>query len=527
MSLNNAEAKTLSPDRDAVPFLQTRDLHKRYGGVHALKGVDLTIERGRSYHLLGENGCGKSTLIKIISGAQRPSSGTVLIDGAERLNLDPIGALEAGIETVYQDLSLLPNLTVAENIALTEQLVGSKGRLMRPLKAGRIRETAKRALKVVGLPDDSAFLATPVELLPIATRQLVAIARGVAGEAGLVIMDEPTTALTRREVANLIAVIRRLQEEGTALLFVTHKLDEAKEIGGRGIVMRDGAFVEEIDVAETDKAEISYLMTGRHLEGGRRRAAHGRAGAEPLLAVDGLTRGKGFENVSLTVGRGEILGITGLLDSGRRELALALAGIVSSDKGAVTLGGERVDLSNPAAAIAAGIAYVPEDRLTEGLFLEKPIRDNVIMSVIDRLRDSFGLIDRRKADALSEKTVEELKIVAPDVGAPVNSLSGGNQQRVLIGRWLATDPKLLILNGPTVGVDVGSKETIFRIIEDQAAKGTGVIIFSDDLPELLENCERIAVMRERRIARIFDADATDEQALYATMGASAKAAGAA
>ncbi len=527
MSSATAKTNTALRRSQAVPFLETHDLHKRYGGVHALKGVNLKIERGRSYHLLGENGCGKSTLIKIISGAQRQSSGQVLIDGHERSDLDPIGALEAGIETVYQDLSLLPNLTVAENIGLTEQLVEGHGRLVRPLKVGRVRETARRALEVVGLPDDRAFMSTPVELLPIATRQLIAIARGVAGRAGLVIMDEPTTALTRREVSHLISVIRRLQDEGTALLFVTHKLDEAREIGGRGIVMRDGEFIEEIDVTETDNAEISYLMTGRRLELGRYRAARSNVDAAPLLEVERLTRGKGFEDVSLTVARGEVLGITGLLDSGRRELALALAGIAATDRGTIKLGGERIDVSSPAAAIDAGIAYVPEDRLTEGLFLEKPIRDNIIMSVIDRLRGRFGLVDRRQANELTERTVEDLKIVAPDISASVSSLSGGNQQRVLIGRWLATDPKLLILNGPTVGVDVGSKDAIFRIIQDQAEQGMGVIIFSDDLPELLQNCDRIIVMRDRRIAETFPADKVDEKALYAAMGATARIAGAA
>ncbi|WP_422071070.1 sugar ABC transporter ATP-binding protein [Tranquillimonas rosea] len=513
-STETTAARGASP----TPFLETRDLHKRYGGVHALKGVNLTIEPGKSYHLMGENGCGKSTLIKIISGAQAASSGSVLINGVEQAGMTPISALDAGIETVYQDLSLLPNLSVAENVGLTEQLVEHHGGLLRPLANARVRRTAERAIEVVGLPTNRAFMDTPVELLPIAQRQLVAIARGVAGNAGLVIMDEPTTALTRREVANLISVIRRLQADGTALLFVTHKLDEAREIGGAGIVMRDGEFVAEIDVETTDNDEIGYLMTGRRLQQGRYRHDTRKAEGVPLLSLDRLSRPGAFHRIDLNLARGEVLGITGLLDSGRNELALALAGIMPVTSGHMRLEGKELRLDHPNTAIEAGIAYVPEDRLTEGLFLEKPIRENIAMAVLNRLRGRFGLLDRSKSDELATSTLSDLQIVASDIHAPVSSLSGGNQQRVLIGRWLATNPRLLIMHGPTVGVDVGSKDTIFRIIQDQAASGMGVIIVSDDLPELMQNCDRIAVMRDHRIARILDAAATTESEIYAEMG---------
>ena len=475
-------------------FLETRELHKRYGGVHALKGVSLSIERGQFYHLLGENGCGKSTLIKIISGAQPASSGQVLIEGRDVTGLSPIEALDAGIETVYQDLSLLPNLTVAENIGLSEQLVEGHGRLFRRLDRGRVTETAQRALEIVGLPTDRGFLNRPIDTLPIALRQLVAIARAVASEAGLVIMDEPTTSLTRREVDNLIRTVRRLQENGAAVLFVTHKLDEAREMGGTGL-------------------EIGYWMTGRELEQGRYRASAGEA-ATPLLEVRGLGLQGHYADLSLTVGAGEIVGLTGLADSGRNELALSLAGLAPPEAGAITLDGAPLDVSAPHRTIAAGVAYVPEDRLTEGLFLEKPISENITMSILQRLKGALGMVDRRKARARAQKTLEELKIVASSVDAPVSSLVGGNQQRVLIGRWLATEPRLLILHGPTVGVDVGAKDTIFRIIQAQAEAGMGIIIVSDDLPELLQNCDRIAVMRDGRIHETHDAEALDEDTLY-------------
>lgn len=501
-----------------TPFLEARGLHKRYGGVHALKGVDIQIERGKFYHLLGENGCGKSTLIKILSGAQPPSDGEVIIDGIPQPDLDPISALGAGIETVYQDLSLLPNLSVEENIGLTARLVETGGRLVAAARRRQMRAIAAETTQSVGLPSDPSFLRTTIDQLPIAIRQLVAIARAVASKAGLVIMDEPTTALTRKEVSHLIAVIRRMQAAGTALLFVTHKLEEAQEIGGTGIVMCDGDFVAKLDMAEADLDHIGELMTKRRLGQARYRDAAPLASKTPRLAVSGLTRAGQYHDVSFDLAPGEILGITGLLDSGRNTLALSLAGLAPPEKGSVHVDGSRVDLSSPRSGLAAGVAYVPEDRLEEGLFLEKSITDNIAMSVFDRVRSKLGIIRMDLSAALARKTIDDLKIVALDVSAPVSSLSGGNQQRVLIGRWLATDPSVLILHGPTVGVDVGSKDTIFRIIQAQAEAGMGVIIISDDIPELLQNCDRIAVMRDGKITRVLNGATAKAADLYTAIG---------
>lgn len=494
------------------PFLEVRDVHKHFAGVKALRGVSLTVQGGQIYHLLGENGCGKSTLIKIISGAQPADAGSLVVGGREVRRLSAIEALAAGIQTVYQDLSLLPNLTVAENIALTQQLVEAGGRLGRRLALARLAETASRALAEVNLPADRHFLATPVEELPIATRQLVAIARAVATDARLVIMDEPTTALTKREVENLVGIVDKLRKQDVAVLFVTHKLDECKSIGGHAIVLRDGQKVMEGDIARYSKRELSHHMTGKALDEVRyRRAAPGR---EPLLEVRGLARGGALCGVSFSLHRGEILGITGLLDSGRNELALALAGVSPAEAGEILMEGRRVRLEQPTDAIAAGVGYVPEDRLSEGLFLEKPIRDNIVAEVLDRLRGRLGLIDGGRSQALAAGMAGELQIATPDLGNPVQSLSGGNQQRVLIGRALAIEPKLLVLHGPTVGVDVGSKDTIFRIIQRLALDGKGVIIISDDLPELLQNCDRILVMRRGTVAETFDAEHLGEDVLY-------------
>ncbi|WP_413741710.1 sugar ABC transporter ATP-binding protein [Sodalis sp. RH15] len=500
-----------------VPFLEVRELQKHFGGVKALKGISFVIERGRVYHLMGENGCGKSTLIKIISGAQPSDGGELLINGRRVDKLTPVGALAAGIETVYQDLSLLPNLSVAENVALTRQLVAAGGSLARRLDLRMLKDTAVRALAKVNLPADAAFLDTPVEELPIATRQLIAIARAIASDAGLVIMDEPTTALTRREVDNLIAVVGKLQAQGVSVLFVTHKLDECKAIGGRAIIIRDGLKVTECDVAGQSKRQLAFWMTGKQLDDTRYRAAFD--GGEALLGVDGLGRRGGYRDVSFQLARGEILGITGLLDSGRNELALSLAGILPADSGRITLDGAAITLGSPAQAIGAGIGYVPEDRLSEGLFLEKSIKENIIVAMLDRLRGSFGLLDGKRNHAAAQRTIDDLQIVTPDSDNPVMSLSGGNQQRVLIGRWLTIEPRLLILHGPTAGVDVGSKDTIYRIIQRLAGDGMGVIIISDDLPELLQNCDRILVMRRGAVAATFAADNLEEGALYRAMAA--------
>ncbi|GHU26450.1 sugar ABC transporter ATP-binding protein [Betaproteobacteria bacterium] len=517
-------ARAVAPEeadarRAEKQFLEVRDIHKRFAGVHALRGVSLSIERGQIYHLIGENGCGKSTLIKIISGAQPPDSGQLIIEGQAYSALSPIQALKAGIETVYQDLSLLPNLSVAENIALTQQLVESGGHLARRLDRRKLEATATRALAAVGLPGEARFMHQRVDELPIAMRQLVSIARSIATEAKMVIMDEPTTSLTKREVANLISVVDKLRAHDVAVLFVTHKLDECKAIGGRVVIFRDGQKVLEGDTQDYSKAELSYWMTGRHLDETRYRNEQPQDAA--LLAVRHLSRAGAFADVSFSLCRGEIVGITGLLDSGRNELALALAGVAPADGGSVELAGRQVALTRPADAIAAGIGYLPEDRLSEGLFLEKSIQANITAAVLNRLRGRFGTIDAERAAAMADRFVADLQVATPGTALPVQSLSGGNQQRVLLGRWLAIDPQLLILHGPTVGVDVGSKDTIYRIIQRLTGQGIGVVIISDDLPELLQNCDRILVMHKGRLSDDFVAAGLDENVLYEALAAEA------
>src|SRR6201996_4117228 len=334
----------------STPFLEVVGVHKRFTGVHALRGVSLSFQRGQIYHLLGENGCGKSTLIKIISGAQPPDEGELVIEGVRHARLSALESLAAGIETVYQDLSLLPNMSVAENVGLTTELAEHKGRLARTFDRKALMETAKRALESVGLPGDPDFQATLIEQLPLATRELVAIARAIASEAKFVIMDEPTTSLTQKEVDNLIAVLAKLRAEGVAVLFVSHKLDECYAIGGEVIVLRDGQKMAQGPIENYTKAQISELMTGKHLSTERYRAQGEEGASQVVLDVQGLGRKGQFADVSFKLHKGEILGVTGLLDSGRNELARALAGGAPADLGTVTLDGNRVRLQSPADA---------------------------------------------------------------------------------------------------------------------------------------------------------------------------------
>ena len=505
-------------DHPDQPFLELCGIHKRFGGVHALRGVDLTLRAGEAYHLLGENGCGKSTVIKIMSGAHAPTEGEILLDGVRHAELSPIMALEAGIETVYQDLSLLPNLSVTENVALGEQLVGGRGRMLRWLDRGRMGETAARALREVGLAPTRALLGTRVSELPLAIRQRVAIARAVAQEARLVIMDEPTTSLTRHEVETLIEVVGRLRAQNVAVLFVTHKLEECYRIGGQAIVFRDGLCVAQGPIADYSRAQLSELMTGREIESRRYRSA--TPAGEDLLRLDRLGSGEAFQGVSTVLHGGEVLGVTGLSDSGRNELALALSGHREITDGTVSIDGAPVRIDNPAQSIDLGIGYVPEDRLGEGLFIEKSILDNEVTLIFERILGPLGTVDRRKARAAAQRISEEMKLNTSDIDLPVGALSGGNQQRVLIGRWLSIEPRILVLHGPTVGVDVGSKDTIYRAIQAMAERGIGLIIVSDDLPELLQNCDRILVMNAGRIAAEVPGASASEDDIYQAMLAS-------
>jgi len=476
----------MAKNPETMPLVTLESVTKRYAAITALDGVDLNIHAGEAVCLAGENGSGKSTLIKVLVGVEQPSAGRVLFDGVPQTRLTPTTATSAGVQVIFQDFSLFPNLSVAENISMTAER--ATGTLM--VRRARARARAAEVLARVGVDLD---LDARVERLPVAHKQLVAICRALAADARLIIMDEPTTALTEREVARLLDLIRRLKADGVAVLFVSHKLAEVLEVCETVVVLRNGAKVAEGPAADFDSASLTRAMTGRDVASGPPTPLD--AAAPPLLRVDGLCRAGAFEDVSLSLRAGEVLGVAGLLGSGRTTLAKALFGLARPDRGQVTLNGAAIPLGDPIAAAAAGIGYVPEDRLTEGLFLEQSIAHNIAVGRFDAHSHS-GVLNLKNLWEEVTVWLKRLSVKAPDPTAPVRSLSGGNQQRVVLARWMARKPRVLILNGPSVGVDVGSKAEIHGIMADLAAKGLGVIVISDDLPELLATCHRILVMKD-------------------------------
>jgi simple sugar transport system ATP-binding protein len=474
------------------PTLEVRDIVKTYGGVRALGGVSLKLAAGEVHCLAGENGSGKSTLIKIISGVERPDSGDLVIDGETRSHVSPSEAIRAGVQVIYQDFSLFPNLTAAENIAMLTELADRR----KLSSHRRIRRTAERIVADLGLRLD---LDADVEDLSVADRQLIAICRALVGDARVLIMDEPTTALTHSEVQRLFGIVRRLQERGVAVVFVSHKLDEVLEISQHVTVLRNGEVVSAGPASGYTGRSIAQAMTGRDVNE-ERRVDVVPAEGDALLVVDGLGRKDTFDDVTFSLRRGEILGITGLLGSGRTEIAEALFGVEPADSGSITINGRRRRIRSIADAVKAGIGYVPEDRLTQGLFLDKSIADNMVAASLSSYRGRTLLLDRGRIARSMADLFLRLHIKAPNSKAPVRSLSGGNAQRVVIAKWLDRKPSVLLLNGPTVGVDIGSKEEIFAILREQAAAGMGIIVISDDIPELVTSCHRVLIVRAGRIA---------------------------
>ena len=476
-----------------APLLELRDVAKHFAGVRALDGVSLSIGRGEIHCLAGENGSGKSTLIKVVSGINTVDRGTVLVDGVPVADMTPRHAIALGVQVIYQDFSLFGNLTVTENLSIGAELRARR----RVVSWRRMRTHAEAAVARLGVHLD---LDATVDSLPTSGRQLVAIARALMADPRLLIMDEPTTALTGREVATLFGVVRDIQARGIAVLFVSHKMREMLDISERLTVLRSGRVVAAGPIAEFDEASITRAMTGSDIAEAAYdwKPAPGPA-TTPLLELDRVCVPGELDDISLRLLPGEIVGISGLLGSGRTELALARFGMRPQYRGTIRLDGTPVRLDSVQRAIAHRIAYVPEDRLTEGLFLPETIDRNIVATALGAL-SRFGLLRSRAAASAAADTIRAMAIATPTGDRPVTQLSGGNQQRVVIGRWLLQQPRLLILNGPTVGVDVGSKAGIHATIRALAReRGLGVLMISDDLPELAANCNRILVMHRGRL----------------------------
>ena len=472
-------------------FLDLHAITKRFGGVVALRNVALSLPAGEVHCLVGENGSGKSTLIKIIAGVLRPEpEGRIVIEGREYPHLNPVQSTACGIQVIYQDLSLFPNLTVAENIAV--------GRHLGPPRLVHwrtVRATAETAMARIGASLDPF---ARVEDLSIASRQLVAISRAMAADARLVIMDEPTSSLTRHEVDALVRLVADLKRSGICIVFVSHRLDEVMEIAERVTVLRDGAKVGDFPAQEMNDRKLATLMTGKAYA--YETSALDCAKSETVLSVSRLTRTGQYEDVSLDIHAGEIVGLTGLLGSGRTEFALSLFGMNPPTSGEIRLNGKPLALKTNAQAIAEGIAYVSEDRLTLGLVLEQPIASNILITVLDKLANQLGLVPEADRQRTAQTWIEDLAIKAPNPDNAVKTLSGGNQQRVVLAKWMATGPKLLILDSPTVGVDIAAKDGIYEVVKALAARGVAILLISDEIPEVYYHAHRVIVMRRGRLA---------------------------
>ena len=471
----------------------------------ALDSVDWSVQAGEAHCLVGENGSGKSTLIKIVAGVLRPENGgRIVVEGAVHDHLTPPKAKKLGIHVIYQDLSLFPNLSVLENIAIDYEL----GAPMALVDKKAMRVSAETVLASL---DAHLPLEIRVGHLSVSQRQIVAICRGLVSNARLLFMDEPTSSLTHHEVELLLTTVRRLKELGVAVVFVSHRLEEVVELAERITVLRDGRKVATLPASEIDAHLLAELMTGKRFEQSVK--AHRQEDRRPVLETRGLSRSSEFADISFTLHAGEVLGLIGLLGAGRTELALALFGMTVSEHGEVLIDGARLRLRSNRDAIAAGIAYVSEDRLGLGLNLRQSIADNVSIGVLDRMTDRAGLVPSGRRAGLAREWVSRLGIIAANVAATVQTLSGGNQQRVVLAKWLATNPKVLILDSPTVGVDIRNKEGIYEVIRKLAAEGVAILLISDEIAEVFFNADRVLHMRAGRLVGEFVPGETSEEVL--------------
>lgn len=466
------------------PILSASNISKSFIGVRALNNIDITINAGEIHCLAGENGCGKSTLVKCISGVYTPDEGTIQIEGQTCGSMTPIEAMYHGIQVIYQDLSLFQHMTVAENIAISKL----KFENTKIINWKTIKAIAKEQLDKIGVTMD---LDETVGEISMANKQMVAICRALAQNAKILFMDEPTTALTKTEVSHLMKVMLELKKKGLAIVFISHKLDEVFEVADKITIFRNGNKIGDFNSSDLDEKSLSYYMTGREIEYPRYHRTY--KDNTPILSVEHLTRKGQYEDMSLTVRPGDIIGLTGLLGSGRTELAMSLFGLNKTQAGVIKVNGKEVDINSPMVAKKYGIALLPEDRSREGLFIERKIKENISAPIIDTICKK-GIVNRKKENEIAEKYVEELKVRTPSIETVVGTLSGGNQQKVVISKWIATSPKVFIMDTPTVGIDIGSKAEIYEQIHKFADEGMAIILISDEIQEVMANCNRVLVM---------------------------------
>jgi ribose transport system ATP-binding protein len=477
-----------------APLLDMRGISKTFPGARALNDVSLSIEAAEIHALMGENGAGKSTLMKILSGAyQADPGGEIRLDGRPVTIDGPLAGKRLGIAIIYQELSLSPNLSVAENIYL-----GSEPSRGLAIDRAAMNKGCAGILKRLGATFGPASLVAD---LSIAERQLVEIARAINQNARILVMDEPTTALSQRETERLFALVRQLRDEGLAIIYISHRMAEVYELSDRVSVLRDGSYVGTVGREDINADRIVRMMVGRDISGfyKKEHVARPNAGA-PLLSVRDMADGRRVRGCSFDLHAGEVLGLAGLVGSGRTELARLIYGADRRTAGSVTLAGRPLDLSSPGAGLRAGVAYLTEDRKAQGLFLDLTVAENVALGELTLSNGRSGFLPLRAIERAARAAIKALAIRVAGPQIEVGTLSGGNQQKVLLSRLLETKPKVLILDEPTRGVDVGAKSEIYRLIDDLAKSGMGVIVISSELPEIVGIADRILVMREGQIA---------------------------
>ena len=485
------------------PLLTMTGVQKRFPGVIALDGVDLDLMAGEVHVLLGENGAGKSTLMKILSGAQSSDAGEILVDGQAKTIDSPKAARDLGISIIYQELTLVPQLNAPANAFLGKEPTTPLGLLDLELMKVKTREL----LSGLGVTLD---LDTPVGTLGIAEQQMIEVAKALSEKARILVMDEPTSALTASEIDQLFAAIARLLERGTGIIYISHRMNEVERIGHRVSVLRDGRRIGTYNTKDVTIDELIRLMVGREV-GDHFPRRRGEPGDE-VLRVAGLGRKGALHDVSLHLRRGEILGISGLLGAGRTELARALFGADRSDRGTIAVKGRMALVRSPADGIQAGVGLLPEDRKTQGLVLGLSVRENLALTSARRL-SRFGLIDEKREAALSQRFVDDLRIKTPGIEQRVGALSGGNQQKIVLGKWLATGVDVLIMDEPTRGIDVAAKVEIYELMNRLTEGGAGILMISSELPEILGMSDRILVMRAGRMVGEFGATGANQEAL--------------
>ncbi len=503
------------PERSSEPpLLELRDVTKSFQAVRALRGVSLALRAGEVHALAGENGAGKSTVVRVIGGEHQPDTGEVRLDGHATKFSSPRDAQQRGVAVIHQEPIQFPDLSVAENVFMGRQPLRPGRRIDRRAMHRRTAEVFDR----LGVPIDPAG---QTKGLSIADQQIIEIAKALVSDARVIVMDEPTAALSSVEAERLFRVARGLAAEGAALLFISHRLDEMYALCDRVTVLRDGAHVDTARMDSIDRDSLVRRMVGRSVE--QLFPDRGNEAGQEVLAVDGLTRTGVYSDISFTVRRGEIVALAGLVGSGRSEVARGIFGVDRRDAGTVTVDGRRLGEGDPKKAIDAGLALVPEDRREQGLVLELPIERNAALARLRQVSPA-GLTRRARERRLARHWGDRLSLKCGSLSDPAATLSGGNQQKVVLGKWLATEPSVLIVDEPTRGIDIGAKVEVHRLLSDLAEDGLAILLISSELPEVLGMADRVLVMHEGRLtAELAGAEATEESVMYAATGNGAAA----